>query len=368
MGIAFCIHVDKIIADLVYVRRVIIDFEHHVDFISGTSLFIIFNATILICKHKHIDRQTQTALQQSGYAVIIPFMKTNSEKNEIILYRPDGLSEHIEVRYDVNTVWLNRQQLTILFGRDIKTIGKHINNVFREGELDKDVVVAKFATTTQHGAIEGKTQTKDVEYYNLDVIISVGYRVKSKQGTQFRIWATSKLKDYLLKGYVINTRMDRIEDKVDTLESKMDEVYLQINAHQLPSQGVLFDGQVFDAYNLAANIIRSAKLSIVLIDNFVDDTTLTHLAKKQKGVKVLLLTKTISKQLSLDVQKADAQYGDFDVKQFTHSHDRFIIIDGGTEIYHIGASLKDLGKKWFAFQKMNKESITNIITAISGLI
>ena len=200
------------------------------------------------------------------------------------------------------------------------------------------------------------------------VSVSVGYRAKSKQGTQFRVWATSKLKDYLLRGYAINTRMDRIEDKFDVLEDKMDEVYLHISTHNIPTQGVFFDGQMFDAYNLAANIFRSAKQSIAVIDNYIDDNTLTHLAKKKKGVKVLLLTKTISKQLSLDVQKADAQYGDFEVKQFNESHDRFIIIDGGTEIYHIGASLKDLGKKWFAFQKMDKGSIDSIMNAISGLI
>jgi hypothetical protein len=289
-------------------------------------------------------------------------------KNEIVLYRPNELAEHIEVRFDDDTVWLNRQQMAVLFGRDVKTIGKHINNVFLEGELEKSVVVAKFATTTQHGAIKGKTQTVNVEHYNLDVIISIGYRVKSKQGTQFRIWATKKLKDYLLKGYAINNRMDRIEDNVETLKNKVDEIDLQINTHLIPTQGVLFDGQVFDAYELASKIIRTAKQSIALIDNYIDENTLTHLAKKQQGVKVLLLTKNISKQLSLDVQKADAQYGDFDVKQFTLSHDRFLIIDGGKDVYHIGASLKDLGKKWFAFSKLNKDSVAGIVSAVSGLI
>lgn len=289
-------------------------------------------------------------------------------KNEIILYRPNELAEHIEVRFDENTVWLTQAQIAELFGTKRPAITRHLKNIFESEELDENVVCSKMEHTTQHGAIAGKEQTTMIKIYNLDAIISVGYRVNSRNATQFRIWATSKLKDYLLKGYVINTRMDRIEDKVDTLESKMDEVYLQITTHQIPTQGVLFDGQVFDAYNLASDIIRTAKKNIILIDNYIDDTTLTHLAKKKKGVKALILAKNISKQLSLDIQKADAQYGDFDVKQFAQSHDRFIIIDGGKEVYHIGASLKDLGKKWFAFQKMNKESITNIITAISGLI
>ena len=289
-------------------------------------------------------------------------------KNEIILYRPNELVEHIEVRFDDGTVWLTQAQMAELFGRTKQNISLHINNVFKEGELTPNLVVKEYLTTTQHGAIKGKTQTTSVKHYNLDVIISVGYRVKSQQGTQFRIWATKKLTDYLLKGYAINTRMDRIEDDVDALQCKVDEIDLQINTHLIPTQGVLFDGKVFDAYNLTANIIRSAKHNIVLIDNYIDDNTLTHLAKKNKGVKVLLLTKSISKQLSLDVQKADAQYGDFDVKLFSKSHDRFIIIDGGTEIFHIGASLKDLGKKWFAFSKMDKDSVASILTAISGLI
>jgi len=292
-------------------------------------------------------------------------MEIMDMKNEIVLYRPNELAEHIEVRFDEDTVWLSRQQIADLFGRDVKTIGKHINNVFSEGELSKEATVAKFATVQKEG---NRSIERSIEHYNLDVIISVGYRVKSQQGTQFRIWATKKLKDYLLKGYAINNRMDRIEDNADALKSRVDEIELQINTHLIPTQGVLFDGQVFDAYHLAANIIRSAKQSIVLIDNYIDDNTLIHLAKKKKGVKTLLLTKSISKQLSLDVQKADAQYGGFEVKQFDKSHDRFIIIDGGKDIYHMGASLKDLGRKWFAFSKMNKESVTSIITAIVKIL
>jgi len=288
-------------------------------------------------------------------------------KNEIILYRPNELAEHIEVRIDEETVWLNRQQIAALFGRDVKTIGKHINNVFSEGELGKEVVVAKFATTTPHGAIKGKTQTLRVDYYNLDVIISVGYRVKSKQGTQFRIWANTILKDYLLKGYSINNRMNRMEDNMEVLKTKVNEIDLQINTHLIPTQGVFFDGQVFDAYELASKIIRSAKSNIVLIDNYIDESTLTHLAKKKKDVKVLLLTKNTNKQLELDLKKANEQYGNFTLKTFTQSHDRFLIIDQ-TEVYHLGASLKDLGKKWFAFSKMDKNSVKSILNLISELI
>ncbi|MBN9350359.1 MAG: virulence RhuM family protein [Chitinophagaceae bacterium] len=284
-------------------------------------------------------------------------------KNEIVLYQSDEITERIEVRLEDDTVWLNRQQLALLFGRDVKTIGKHINNVFSEGELIREVVVAKFATTTQHGAIKNKTQIQQVEYYNLDVIISVGYRVKSKQGTKFRIWATSILKDYLLKGYALNQRMNRIENTVDRLADKVKKISFQIKSTELPTQGVFFDGQIFDAYELASKIIRSAKRSIILIDNYIDESTLTHLSKKAKAVKVLLLTKNITKGVSLDVKKANEQYGNFELKFFSKSHDRFLIIDH-TEVYHMGASLKDLGKKWFAFSKLEINSIDAIIKEI----
>ena len=203
-------------------------------------------------------------------------------KNEIILYQNEKLAERVEVRIEDETVWLTIDQMSLLFGRDRTVINRHINKIFKEGELQKDMVSAFFALTTQHGAIKGKTQTNKVTFYNLDVIISVGYRVKSKQGTQFRIWANGVLKDYLLKGYSLNNRMNRIEDNVSSLIKKVNKIDLQINANLLPTQGVFFENQLFDAYTLIADIVRTAKKSIVLIDNYIDDTTLTHLCKKQK--------------------------------------------------------------------------------------
>ena len=277
-------------------------------------------------------------------------------KNEIIIYQPEETSIRIDVKIENETVWLNRQQIALLFGRDVKTIGKHINNVFREVELVKELVVAKFATTTQHGAVKGKTQTKNIEYYNLDVIISVGYRVKSKQGTQFRIWANKVLKDYLLKGYALNNRMNRIEDSVDNLNKKVNEIDLQLKTNLPPNQGIFFNGQVFDAYTFVADLIRSTKKSIVLIDNYIDDTVLTLFAKRKKGVKTLIFTKKITKQLLLDIDKFNAQYEPVEVKIFKDAHDRFLILDQ-KEVYHFGASLKDLGKKWFAFSKMDISSV-----------
>jgi hypothetical protein len=273
-------------------------------------------------------------------------------KNEIVIYQSKDLSQRIEVRVEEDTVWLNRHQIAVLFGRDVKTIGKHINNVFSEGELEHELVVAKFATTTQHGAIKGKTQTKLVEYYNLDVIISVGYRVKSRQGTQFRIWANKVLKDYLLKGYALNNRMNRIEDNVQKLTEKVEHIDLQIQANLPPNQGIFFNGQVFDAYSFVSDLIRMAKKSIILIDNYIDDTVLTLFTKRADNVKVTFFTKKISKQLALDLKKYNEQYPGIEIKEFNKAHDRFLIIDK-KELYHFGASLKDLGKKWFAFSKMD---------------
>jgi hypothetical protein len=285
-------------------------------------------------------------------------------KNEIILYSTNELSEHIEVRIEDETVWLSQQQMAALFHQTKQNISLHINNCFRENELTRNSVVKESLTVQKEG---DRIVKRKVDYYNLDVIISVGYRVKSKQGTQFRIWANNILKDYLLKGYSINNRLNRMEDNMEVLKTKVNEIDLQINTHLIPTQGVFFDGQVFDAYVLASKIIRSAKSNIVLIDNYIDESTLTHLAKKKKDLKVLLLTKNTNKQLILDTQKANEQYGNYTLKTFTQSHDRFLIIDQ-TEVYHLGASLKDSGKKWFAFSKMDKNSVTTILNSILELI
>lgn len=276
-------------------------------------------------------------------------------KNEIILYRPDEQAEHIEVLIDEEMIWLTQEQLVILFQRDQSVISRHIRNVFSEGELDEKSNMQKMHIPNSD---------KPSSFYSLDVIISVGYRVKSKQGTQFRIWANKVLKDYLLKGYAINNRMNRIEENVHTLSQKLNEIDLQIQTQLLPTQGVFFDGQVFDAYEFVSKIIRSANKSIILIDNYIDDVTLTHLSKKNKEATVLLLTKNINKQITLDLQKVNEQYGGFSIKVFYQSHDRFLIIDE-KEIFHLGASLKDLGKKWFAFSKLDKKSVESILNQIT---
>ena len=273
-------------------------------------------------------------------------------KNEIILYQPNELTK-VEVKIEDDTVWLSLNQMAQLFGRDKSVISRHLKNIYKDGELVSEATVAKNATVQIEA---GRQVTRDIDYYNLDAILSVGYRVNSKQGTQFRIWATNVLKEYLLKGYTVNKRINRVEDKVDVLSDKINKIDLQLNTNLPPNQGVFFDGQIFDAYKLVSDIIRSAGKSIVLIDNYVDDTVLNLLSKKDKKVNCIIFTKTISKQLKQDADKFNKQYPTLKLKQFSKAHDRFLIIDQN-EVYHIGASLKDLGKKWFAFTKMDISSV-----------
>jgi hypothetical protein len=276
-------------------------------------------------------------------------------ENEIILYQTNDLTDRIEVRVKEETVWLNRHQIAALFGRDVKTIGKHINNVFSEGELIKEVAVAKFATTTQHGAIKGKMQNLNVEYYNLDVIISVGYRVKSKQGTQFRIWANNVLKEYLLKGYSLNNRMNRIEENFDSLAKRVEGIDLQIKANLPPNQGIYFNGQIFDAWVFVSELIKSAEKSLILIDNYIDESVLNLFLKRKEVVTAKIYTANLTASLKTDLAKHNMQYSPIEIRVYKNAHDRFLIIDEKF-VYHIGASLKDLGKKLFGFSKMEMDA------------
>lgn len=268
-------------------------------------------------------------------------------KDEIIIYQADEGTIRLEVKIEDDSVWLNRQQISTLFERDIKTIGKHVANVLNE-ELKGIPVVAKFATT----ATDGKTY--QVEFYNLDVIISVGYRVKSSRGIQFRIWANNVLKDYLLKGHALSNRFNRIEKDVNYLKTKVEEFDFQIKTNLPPKEGIFFDGQVFDAYIFVIDLIRKAKESIILIDNYIDESVLLMLSKRQSGVEVIVYTSKLTAETNLDLKKYSLQYPDITIKQFNKSHDRFLILDK-KRIYHLGASLKDLGKRWFAFSVLDFE-------------
>ena len=283
-------------------------------------------------------------------------------QGEIILYQPDEEIK-LDVRLENETVWLSIDEMSHLFGRDISVIGKHIRNIFKEGELIKDSVWAKFAYTASDG------KTYQVDYYNLDVIISVGYRVKSQRGTQFRQWANKVLKEYLLKGYSINQRINQLENKTDSrltahdrqLEELTNKVDFFVRTSLPPVEGIFFDGQIFDAYKFASDLIKSARQSLVLIDNYVDESVLLMLSKRQPRVTATIYTQRITSQLRLDLDRHKDQYPPVDVRTCKLSHDRFLIVDDA--VYHIGASLKDLGKKWFAFSKLSlpAEMITNLL-------
>ena len=270
--------------------------------------------------------------------------------SNIIVYN-DGELE-LKVSVEQESVWLNRNQIAELFGRDVKTIGKHITNVFAEKELEQYSTVANFAIVQNEGGREVK---RDIEYYNLDVIISVGYRVKSQKGVRFRQWATSILKNYIQNGYAINhhkiteQRLFELENDMRVIKSKIKDNSLEF------IQNIFYDGQVFDAYSSINDLLKLAIDGIILIDNYIDETIFT-LFSKYPNIKIKIYTANMTKQLKLDFQKYQTQYQNIELKEFKNSHDRFLIIDK-KEVYHLGASLKDLGKKWFAFSKFEIENL-----------
>ena len=264
-------------------------------------------------------------------------------QGEIILYQSEDATQ-LEVRIENETIWLTQNQIAELFGTKRPAISKHLKNIFLSGELQELTT----CSILEHMGADDKRLYKTV-YYNLDAILSVGYRVNSKNATQFRIWANSILKEYLMKGYVLNSRIDRIEKKIFEHDQKFD---LLIKTTLPPNEGIFYDGQIFDAWKFAADLVKSAQKSIVLIDNYIDESVLQLMAKRNKSVTCTIYTSKISKEMKLDIEKFNAQYEPVVLCEFAKSHDRFLIIDNET-VYHIGASLKDLAKKWFAFSKMN---------------
>ena len=276
--------------------------------------------------------------------------------NEIILYQPDDAVK-IEVRVDDETVWLTQQQMADLFGTQRQAITKHLKNIYDSAELDRASTSSILELLQKEGL---RMVKRKVEFFNLDVIISVGYRVNTKRGIQFRQWANRVLKEYLLRGYSINQRFERLERRVAETENKIE---FFVHTSLPPVEGVFFDGKIFDAYKFASDLIRSAKERIILIDNYVDDTVLQMLDKRQDNVVASIYTKEINAKLKLDVQKHNAQYRPIDIHQFADSHDRFLLIDDN--VYLIGASLKDLGKKMFAFSKITFD-IDEMLKKLNG--
>lgn len=279
-------------------------------------------------------------------------MKSMENRGEIILYQPDD-EIRLEVRLEEDTVWLTQAQMAELFQTTKQNVSLHTNNIFKEKELLMSAVVKDSLTT----AADGKHYR--VKYYNLDVIISVGYRVKSIRGTQFRQWANKVLKEYLLKGYSVNQRLNRLEQRMSHAEEKID---FFVRTSLPPVEGIFYEGQIFEAYKFATDLIRSVRTSILLIDNYVDESVLLMLSKRNEGVRADIYTQRISGQFRLDLERHNSQYPPVEVHVYKKSHDRFLIIDG-TEVYHIGASLKDLGRKMFAFSKLDIPAST-----ITGLV
>ena len=275
------------------------------------------------------------------------------QQGEIILYQPDE-SVRMEVRIEDETVWLTQAQIAELFETKRQAITKHLKNIFQSGELNENSVCSILELTASDGK-SYKTKT-----YNLDAIISVGYRVNSKNATLFRRWASQVLKDYLLKGHVLNQRISNLEQRVDAkflsydmqLTRLNEKVDFFVRTSLPPVEGIFFDGQIFDAYAFATNLIKSAKNSLILIDNYIDENTLLMLSKRTTGVDATIYTQRITPQLQLDLTRHNNQYPPINIRTYRQAHDRFLIIDR-SDVYHIGASLKDLGKKLFAFSKMD---------------
>ncbi len=295
-------------------------------------------------------------------------MKEEKDRGEVVLYQPND-TIRLEVKLEQETVWLTQQQIADLFGTKRQAITKHLANIFRSGELEEDSV----SSILEHTASDGKSYK--THFYNLDAILSVGYRVNSVNATAFRRWASTILKQYLLRGYSINQQLIQMEDRIDRrLESQHDEIQRikEIQEKQQsqidffvrtslpPVEGIFFDGQMWDAYELISKLIKSARQRIILIDNYVDDSVLTLLDKRTPGVTAKIYTMQISRQFAMDIAKHDAQYTPIPVNILKKAHDRFLIID--EDLYHVGASIKDLGKKWTAIMRMESLDSSSLLS------
>ncbi|MBO5848551.1 MAG: virulence RhuM family protein [Bacteroidales bacterium] len=281
--------------------------------------------------------------------------QNTSLQGELVIYQADDVK--IEVVLNEDMVWLSQSQIVQLFQSSKANISEHIKSIYHQNELDKDSTIRNFRTVR----IEGNREVlRNITYYNLDVIISVGFRVNTKIGIHFRQWANNILKNNLLKGYSINQRIDYIENKFDTKlynhDVQLKEISEQINyfvqKSMPPVQGVFYGGEIFEAYKFMTGLIKIANESIIVIDNYIDESVLTMLDKRKDGVMATIYTDKISNQLKLDLERHNKQYSAIEIQTVKNIHDRFVIIDN-EDVFHIGASLKDLGKKLFAFSKLN---------------
>ena len=290
----------------------------------------------------------------------------DSNKGEIVMYQPDE-TIRLEVRVEDDTVWLTQAQLVTLFQSSKANISEHITNIYDQGELKEEATVRKIRTVKKEGE---RMVNRTITYYNLDTIISVGFRVNTKKGIEFRQWANGILKAYLLRGYAINQQIAQIEQRSDrrfeiqearisALENKVD---FFVRSSLPPVEGIFYDGQIFDAYVQITNLIKQAKRSIVLVDNYIDETTLTMLSKRDSNVTATIYTRQLNQQQQLDVQRHNQQYPPININTCQHNHDRFLIIDD--VVYLFGASLKDAGKKLFAYIKMQETPAAQLLNNI----
>ncbi len=288
---------------------------------------------------------------------------SQSKNGEIVLYQPNETVK-LEVRVENETVWLTQGQIVTLFQSSKANISEHIRNIYDQGELKKAATVRKFRTVQQEG---NRMVTRTKTFYNLDAIISVGFRVNTKKGIEFRQWANGILKEYLLRGYVVNARIMALEQHVAEQDTQIkdlkNKVDFFVRSSLPPVEGIFYDGQIFDAYVQIAGLIKQAKHSIVLIDNYIDETTLTMLSKRDANVSATIYTRQLSHQQQLDIQRHNQQYPPIAVNYCQRNHDRFLIIDD--VVYLFGASLKDAGKKLFAYIKMQETSASELLNNIS---
>ena len=275
-----------------------------------------------------------------------------SNKGEIVMYQPDE-TIRLEVRMDEETVWLSQAQMAELFKSSRTNVLEHIQHIYEDEELEEELTCRKLRQVRQEGK---RMVTREIPMYNLDMIISVGYRVNSKRGVRFRQWANRILKEYLLKGYVVNSRIVALEEHVAKQDSQIEELKDKVNffvrSSLPPVEGIFYDGQIFDAYAQIISLIKQAKQSIILIDNYINVDTLTMLSNRSSDVTATIYTRQLNQQQQLDLQRHNQQYPPIDIHITQRNHDRFLIIDD--VVYLFGASLKDAGKKLFAYIKMQE--------------
>ena len=283
---------------------------------------------------------------------LLPSGEVDGEKNEIIVYQPEGGEFHIEVRVDQDTVWLTQAQMAELFNTDRTSINRHIRNIFQTQELYENSTCAKIAQVRLEG---GRSIKRVVPYYNLDMIISVGYRVNSISGTRFRQWANRVLKEHMLKGFSVNQRLVAHENRLENIDSRV--IYLEkqvdffVKANLPPKEGILQAKAFWSGYEFAVQLVRSAKQEIVIIDPFADDTTLSLMPKRNPGVNAIIYSARINQTMKAECDRLNRQCPPVDLRTMREVHDRFIVVD--ETVYHIGASIKDLGNKLTAFSVLS---------------